>query len=627
MHLRNAKKLLLIESNTSGTGADFVMRARALGLCPVLISTEVEKYSRIGFPEVAALEVPELSVSTVTGALREHGITNSEIAGVTSSSDAGVVAAAYLAQHLSLPGPDPHGIETARDKYATRIAIESSTLNPWFALSNKVSVVDALSHCPQGLIAKPVSGTGSMGFTLIRPDGNWDSSALMGRELLLEELLLGEEYSVEIIDGQCLGVTRKQTDGQGLETGHQFPAAIDVTLSARLQEAALRAYSELGLSNCAAHIELMHQAETNSIKLIEVNPRLAGGRIPDLVRLATDVDPITEAVRVATYAAYKPPEVRAVRGSAIGFVVKRSDERLIADSLEDSWNAEGVVDLEMYQHRLSESPAVSHGDFRDRVGHVLCVASTPSKASSCVEAATRRFKWQPLEHLPLAGESSLTVWSRSQSLTRVKLVGGRTRLARRLSGRLSATQHLVDEVVIEREDPPCPSAHGQWDAAPSSVFASSTCAGEPATPDGDESLTGSSDSDITVFTDVENLPPSFVADDDIPLIEIRSIRSADAAVPAQLVLLHRVQLVQEDGNVLHRDRQDVEVQRRSIPVTLDLINGGPASDADLTPEQVELITIERFIRRLHMPAPYRLSAHGLPSGPRSPFSSVPGGRL
>lgn len=121
--------------------------------------------------------------------------------------------------------------------------------------------------------------------------------------------------------------------------------------------------------------------------------------------------------------------------------------------------------------------------------------------------------------------------------------------------------------------------------------------------------------------------PSFVAGDGTPLIEIRDIFFADAADPGRLVLLYPAESFLEGPDVLLRDWQDGEVQRRGTPVTLDLVHGVAAADADTTLEQVELITIERFIRRLHMPAKYRLSAHGSPPGPQSLFSSVSGGRL
>src|SRR5699024_6503282 len=156
----------------------------------------------------------------ILSALADHGIDQATVVGVTSSSDAGALAAAVLARKMGLPGPDPTAVETARDKYAARPALATTTLNPWFADAGGVDWAEALRHHPDGLVTKPERGTGSMGVSIIRAPEDLPASEPSPGQMLLEERVPGTEYSAEFLSSICLGVCLKRTNGLGLDLGH-----------------------------------------------------------------------------------------------------------------------------------------------------------------------------------------------------------------------------------------------------------------------------------------------------------------------------------------------------------------------------------------------------------------------
>ena len=450
-----SRHVLLIESNTSGTGADFVARSLALRLTPILITVDPTKYSSLGFPDVQTVEVEKTSPDVILSTLADHGIDQATVVGVTSSSDAGALAAAVLARRMGLPGPDPAAVETARDKYSARRALADTTLNPWFADAGKVDWAESLRRCPDGLVAKPQSGTGSMEVSIIRAPEDLPASAPTPGQMLLEERVPGTEYSAEFIGSVCLGVCLKRTNGLGLELGHEFPASDDADLQNQLIRAATQAMSALELDGCAAHVELIRDVRTGGIKVVEINPRLAGGRIPDLVRLATNCDPIIETIRLATEPGYNPSDIKPLRGAAIEFMVRQVGEAPQPDGLEQAWNSVGVVDLEVYPHRLQDLDTPVNGDFRDRIGHVICVGGTGVLASRYASEAVRRVPWGStaavIEGEP--GGTTLVDWTREHDKRPVGLVRGTEPSHEFLSHRLQATGHLAEEVIDGREVP------------------------------------------------------------------------------------------------------------------------------------------------------------------------------
>jgi len=336
-------RLVLVESNTTGTGRVFVDRARRFGLEPVLLCADPDRYSYAD--EVTVVEVDTTDPTVVTEACRAVG----DVVGVTTSSEYFVEIAASVAAALGLPGAAVGALRDCRDKGRQRLRLRDAGVPvPGFTLARTdVELADAIAATDVPMVVKPLAGSGSMN---VRLCVSADEALRHGRHVLgvdrnergmptptgvlVEQYVDGREFSVEVVDRHVVGVTRTWLGPPPyfVETGHDHPAGLARDEEQLLAGTSVAALDALGLRGIVAHVELRLPGPV----VIEVNPRPAGGMIPELVRLAAGVDLIAAHIALAA-----------------GLPVD------VTPTLRESASVRFTV------------PEVRHGDFRDRTGHVI----------------------------------------------------------------------------------------------------------------------------------------------------------------------------------------------------------------------------------------------------------------
>ncbi|WP_420124970.1 ATP-grasp domain-containing protein [Longimicrobium sp.] len=389
--------LLFIESNTSGTGRLFVHTARELGFAPVLITAKPEKYaylSQAGAPET--IVVPRVDEDALDALIRERFDGGAGVAGITSSSEYFIATAAALAARFGLPGPDAASVRAARDKSHQRRATAAAGIAaPAFRVAaSAAEAVAAAREIGFPVVVKPVDGSGSMGVRACAGEREVEEHAAPlfaagGAEtrLLVEGFVEGHEFSVEVFSGRVIGITRKHLGRPPyfVEAGHDYPAAESPEIERTLTDAVVRATEVLGLGWGPLHWEMRITADGRAVPM-EVNPRLAGGFIPELVRHAQGIDLIRETLRLVVGQAPQPAAARH-RYASIRFLFAPAAGRLEAvEGLDEARAREGVVDVSLYRPVGSE--LTIEGDFRDRIGHV--VACTDESEAACTAAEGAR---------------------------------------------------------------------------------------------------------------------------------------------------------------------------------------------------------------------------------------------
>ncbi len=388
--------LVLVESNTSGSGRVFPVAARALGLRPVMLAADARRYPFDG--ELEVVEVDTGSVPEVVAACRLLA----PVVGVVSSSEYFVAAAALAAATLHLPGPDPAAVGSARDKGEQRRVLAAGGVRvPEFVVATTVErALAAAAAIGPPVVVKPVAGSGSVGVRLCRDlegvaaqagdllaAGQDERGRGVPRQILVEAFADGPEYSVEIFGGLALGVTGKHLGPPPcfVEVGHDFPAQVEDVVRTSVIETAEAAVRLLGLTFGPTHVELRVTAEGPT--LIEVNPRLAGGWIPRLVETATGIDLIRETIRVSIGGRARLTPTR--RGAAaLRFVLAPGSGTLdCLRGLAEASRAEGIVEAVAY--RDPGAQVAVHGDFRDRIGHVLAAALTVADAAATADLSVQ----------------------------------------------------------------------------------------------------------------------------------------------------------------------------------------------------------------------------------------------
>ncbi len=396
--------LVFIESNTSGTGRLFARAARRHGLRPILMTDNPARYPYLKEDAIEALQLNTQDEQAMLDACRQLAC-DAVISGITSSSEYFIGTAAALARRLELPGPDPHALQECRDKYRQRVVLrEAGVAVPSFMQAVCVEeALEAARTLSLPVIVKPVSGSGSFGVKLCRElkevathaeallsQERNERGMLVPRRILIEALAKGPEYSVETFGSTVIGITEKHLGllPYFVEIGHDFPASLPAKTESAIHQIALQALAALKLTWGPAHIEL--RLTTVGPKIIEVNPRLAGGYIPELVRLAYGIDLIDDTIKLA--ARLKPALTKqAARCASLRFLIPEEGGVFRdASGLDAARREPEVVEARIY---LQPGDSVQRrGDFRDRVGHVLACDESAQAARSAVERASRAIR-------------------------------------------------------------------------------------------------------------------------------------------------------------------------------------------------------------------------------------------
>ena len=391
---------VLLESNSTGTGQIFAAAARETGLQPIMFAENPDRY-----PFLDTEQIPRLRINTRDNrALREAmaALASDGLAGIYSSSEYYIETAARLASEFGLPGADPAAVAICRNKHRTRQALDRSGIGvPRFGCAtDEVQAYGFIHNFSLPMVVKPTTGSGSAGVLLCRTKESAEAHSAkillrtqnerglpMPKEVLIEEYLAGPEFSVETFGVEVVGVSRKHLSPEPdfVEVGHDFPAQINGAARRELTQTVLLALRAIGLTWGPAHTEVRLTAA--GPRIIEINPRLAGGFIPEIVRLATGFDSISATVELAS-GKQKPMTCPQHLVSSIRFVMCPG-EGIVAgvSGLSEAGRIQGVVEIRIYR-QTGEHVCISH-DFRDRIGHVIAVAETEAESASRAEEALR----------------------------------------------------------------------------------------------------------------------------------------------------------------------------------------------------------------------------------------------
>lgn len=322
------RHVLFVESNTTGTGMLALRRAGTLGLRPVLLTADPRRYAGL---EQTGAEVAVVDTGSLPAlrAFVQDRYRREDLVGVTSTSEFFIPAVAELTDWLGLPGNPVDAVRTCRDKALLRAALTAAGVRqPVHAvvgadrddgtgarLADRVAAAVARTGLP--CVVKPVDDSGSNGVRLCADVAEAVAQAERilavrtnvrglptARRVLVEEYLSGPEVSVELFGAgdalHCLGITDKQVSAPPhfVELRHVFPADLPTAVAADVTDLVRQAVRAVGVTHGATHTEV--RMTSTGPAIIEINPRPAGGMIPELILAATGVDLLEQQLRTTT---------------------------------------------------------------------------------------------------------------------------------------------------------------------------------------------------------------------------------------------------------------------------------------------------------------------------------------
>lgn len=307
--------LLFVETNTTGTGTKAMKIAKQLGYKIHFWTMDLEQYESMTDDHPLNFADQVVIIDTYDTERMKEELVRSEVnfSGILAFDDYHLIPVGELASYLRVKGHDIEALKRARYKHITRTYLESQFfsefLQPAFhIIHHPDEIINLEISFP--CVIKPVDDSGSNGVTICQNRRDLELSLrrewqrqrnergyVLERKWLIEEWIEGQEFSAEMLyttDGwKLISVTKKETYGShAVECGHVTGLKLNPFYD--LEERCKRLLNLLGLNYGAAHIEFFVRG--NNLYLVEVNPRLAGDCIPELVEFATGVDMVRHVV-------------------------------------------------------------------------------------------------------------------------------------------------------------------------------------------------------------------------------------------------------------------------------------------------------------------------------------------
>lgn len=388
------KKILILEPSAAG-GRMMVETARELGYL-VFGVTQKNVFEKIYEAEFTVkfadilftnFSNEEKSINNICEyAVRHH------IDGIVAGFEFMSSLTVKVANRLQLPTHDYNKANALRNK---------ALMHDCFVKGNvptaKTIIIDSLEQLKNSkekvsfpVIIKPADNAGSCGvfkannfeelmkyhYLIMENTIEFPHGFSLSRQVLLQEVLGGKEFSVEvaIIGGQpkVLCITDKMTtEGTYFaEMGHTLPSTEPKNSKDLINELACKSIKALGLKNGVAHVEL--KITKTGPKVIEVGARLPGDYIPDLIQKALGINEAEVYLKIALG---EPVDLKPSRNvyAAIRFIPVKN--KGIFNRLE-FLEHEKENDFSFTQYvKTGESVAPSKDNI-SRIGHIICTECT-----------------------------------------------------------------------------------------------------------------------------------------------------------------------------------------------------------------------------------------------------------
>ncbi|MER9826425.1 acetyl-CoA carboxylase biotin carboxylase subunit family protein [Mesorhizobium sp. M0115] len=409
------RALILVEGHTRGNGQLYVQAAQRLGLHPITLAADPNRYD---YNAAEGIDTIRVDTDDLVALIRECSRLRAtyEIAGITGFTDlqeSVYATVGKLCRHFNLPGPNPASIERCCDKFTQRqLLAEAGVPVPAYRAATDATELECLAaEIGLPMILKPVIGSGSNGVRLCR---NVDelvehaNNLLSGKHtcqpsprILIEEFAQGPHYSAEIMGNEviAIGAADFGPPPHFVCREYTYPAPLTDEEHQRISAVSLSCLRVLDLGWGPTNIDLRWTKRGPVV--IEVNPRLAGSPIPQLAQLACGVDLITEHINLVIGNEWNLRR-RHSHSAAARILVPDCDgtlDRISGDSLAAA--IPGVTEVKMYIEPTM--PIVKKGDYRDKIGHVIAASSSRHRTEEILQSAVDLINWSIIS-FPTAGE-------------------------------------------------------------------------------------------------------------------------------------------------------------------------------------------------------------------------------
>ncbi|MHB1221043.1 MAG: ATP-grasp domain-containing protein [Gammaproteobacteria bacterium] len=310
------KPIVIIIESTRYQGANEIPVAIELGFDVVFVTSCLKTYPQNCLncinQSMLIIEVDDINNTESILEKLKSSINIGMIHSCISISEMAYYEAARLSKLLSTNGMNYYAAEICRSKEKQRNLFKNALnfKSPNFEVINldNFNSYNKLYDFP--LILKPITLHGSIGIFILNNKDElldaikqlktiYDTHHLITRDALLEKYISGQLISVETFTVNhkhtCLGVTDRIMGGinESVELGGSFP--VNTGLNDLIYAAAYEILDKINLNSGMTHIEFI--ICDREIYLVEINGRMAGAFVPNMMSIAYDHDILKEYIR------------------------------------------------------------------------------------------------------------------------------------------------------------------------------------------------------------------------------------------------------------------------------------------------------------------------------------------
>ncbi|MGG1609853.1 ATP-grasp domain-containing protein [Bacillus wiedmannii] len=306
--------IVFIETNKSGSSREAIKAAEKLNFFTVLLTKKTKFINeRTIFPDVHQMIFTDINdYDNIITTIEKLNKSGKNIKGIFSFIDPYVYVAARLSEKFCSNIVSTKAIHHMENKILTRNVLKdlpislnyliykpTESLSSFFKKTNKINFP---------LIVKSPKSTGSKDVLLVKNKDQLILSIqsllkkLPNEEILLEEYIDGPQYLVEILvqNGKVhiIAVIEQEITlfERFIVTGYSLLGQVDKRLYNSLFNAVNSVIQAFNMKNGACHLELRR---INDVwKLIEINPRISGGAMNDLIEIGHGINLVQETIRL-----------------------------------------------------------------------------------------------------------------------------------------------------------------------------------------------------------------------------------------------------------------------------------------------------------------------------------------
>ncbi|MDF0479335.1 ATP-grasp domain-containing protein [Vagococcus sp. PNs007] len=387
------KKLLILGG--SELQVPMIRKAKTLGYCVAVVDFNNEAAGRRFSDYFYNISTNDIQgVIEVVKEFQPNGIT-------TIATDMPVRTIAGVNDYLGTQeGLDSATAIRCTDKLKMIESLSSNNVSvPWFYLVDRTKKIEEDLEFP--CIVKPVDSSGSRGVSTVNNIQELSSAIEYAlefskeEEVLVEELLIGQEISVEVLVHKgkvnILAYTEKTTTGSPyfVELMHIQPANLSSLVKNKVDKLVKDSLFVLGVNHGPAHVEMM--LTEKGPKIIEVGARLGGDFITThLVELSTGIDIVGATIKQACGDDFSL-ESTMTKASIVKFFHSETYgkiKNIIVPS--EALQIEGIKDICLFKNKGDYLGPINNST--SRLGAVIGQADNRKEALAICDEAIKQIK-------------------------------------------------------------------------------------------------------------------------------------------------------------------------------------------------------------------------------------------